>query len=44
MNSFAFSFDPRTLRLGRSDALDDDGRCVGRWLCLGPIALCWDYD
>lgn len=44
MNGIAFSLDPREWRFGWNDAVEEDGRIVGRWLCLGPVALCWDYE
>ena len=51
-NGIAFSLSVRDWRLGFSDAIDDQhpnaapGRpvVVGRWLCLGPVAICWDYE
>lgn len=42
MNGIAFSLDPREWALGWRDAVDDDGAVVGQWLCLGPVAFCWD--
>lgn len=48
MNGIAFSLNPFEWRLGWSDAVDHDDRgnvvCVGKWLCIGPIAFCWDYE
>ena len=48
---YAISWSPRAWRFGFADAVDDQhpsapGKLVvvGRWLCLGPLALCWDYE
>ena len=51
-SGIAISLDPRAWRFGFTDAVDDEHPeaapdrpvCVGRWLCLGPIAICWDYE
>jgi hypothetical protein len=44
MWGWAYSWSPKHWRLGVHDAVEDDGRVVGVWLCLGPIALCYDYE
>lgn len=48
-NGIAFSPNPLRWHLGWREAWDDQdasGRPVyiGRWLFLGPVALCWDVD
>ncbi len=35
---------PRAWRLGRRDAVAEDGRVVGVWWCFGPVAICHDYE
>ena len=44
MWGIAFSMQPREWRLGACDAVEDDGRIVGRWYCFGPVALTYDFD
>lgn len=44
MWGFAISLDPRSWRLGKCDALEEDGRVVGVWYCCGPLAICYDYE
>jgi hypothetical protein len=47
MWGFAFSLNPLSWRLGACDAVDDaysPPRVVGRWYCLGPIAVTYDYE
>lgn len=44
MWGIAFSWDLRAWRLGKCDARDDDGRLVGTWWCLGPVAICYDFE
>lgn len=44
MWGIAISFDPRQWRLGKCDAVDGDDRIVGVWWCLGPLAICYDYE
>ena len=40
----AWAWNPKLWRLGWHAALDDDGRQIGDWFFLGPIALCWEWD
>lgn len=40
----AFSFSPSGWRIGRCDAIEDDGQVIGVWYCLGPIAITCDYE
>lgn len=44
MWGIALSMNLYEWRLGICDAVDDDGRVVGVWYCLGPIAVCYDYE
>lgn len=40
----AFSFNPKNWRLGHADALNDQGRKIGDWWFLGPIAITRDWE
>lgn len=40
----AWSWRPSLWRLGWKDALDDNGRKVGDWFFLGPVALMLGWD
>lgn len=47
MWGIAFCLNPRHWRLGWHDAKDEQmGReiVVGRWFCLGPVAITYDYE
>ena len=48
MFGVAWSWNWREWRLGVADAIDEDanGReiVIGRWLCLGPLALTYEYE
>lgn len=44
MWGIAFSLSPRAWRLGRRDAVAEDGRVIGVWWCFGPVAICRDYE
>lgn len=44
MWGFAISLKPSAWRFGKRDAVDDRGVIIGVWWCLGPVALCYDYE
>lgn len=44
MWGIAFSIRPSEWRFGACDAIEDDGRIVGRWYCFGPVAITRDFD
>lgn len=45
MWGIAWTWKPFEWRLGFCEAYDEvEDRVVGRWLCLGPLAITYDYE
>ena len=44
MWGLAWSWNPVNWRIGKFDATEDDGRIVGVWYFIGPVAICYDYE